>query len=175
MDTMLPFQRRFLQAALAATAALTALSVHSAPPLNISPDPLGTSTTSVNPNVMLILADSGSMLSDYLPDYVNDDNGTGTTAGCADAADDGSGLTGSPDAGVGGDPPFASSDFNGIYYNPTVLYRPGAKADGTDMMSMTSANTVGWTKVLTDPYLSFATTNIATGYLDRVWCTDPAD
>jgi type IV pilus assembly protein PilY1 len=175
MNTMPIFRRHFLQAAFAATAALSASSALSAPPLNISTDPLGTSTTSVTPNVMLILDDSGSMLSDFLPDYVNDDNGTGTTAACADAGDDGSGLTDSPDPCVQGDPPFASPDFNGVYYNPNVLYRPGANADGTDMTSQTAANTANWTKVLTDPYLSFANTNLATGYPDRVWCTDPAD
>jgi type IV pilus assembly protein PilY1 len=175
MDTMPIFRRRFLRAAFAATVALSASSALAAPPLNIATDPLGTSTTSVNPNVMLILDDSGSMLSDYLPDYVNDGNGTGTTAACADAGDDGNGLTDSPDPCVQGDPPFASPDFNGVYYNPNVFYRPGANADGTDMTSMTAASTANWTKVLTDPYLSFANTNLATGYLDRVWCTDPAD
>jgi type IV pilus assembly protein PilY1 len=175
MDTMALFQRRFLQAAFAASAALTALSAHSAPPLTISADPLSTSTTSINPNVMMILDDSGSMLSDYMPDSVNDDNGAGTTAACADASDDGGGIADSPDPCVAGDPPFASSDFNGIYYNPNVFYRPGANADGTDMLNMNAVNTANFTKVSTDPYLSFATTNLATGYLDRVWCTDPAD
>jgi len=175
MDTMALFQRRFLQAAFAASAAITTLPAESAPPLVVSPDPMQTSTTSINPNIMLILDDSGSMGSDYLPDYVNDDNGTGTTAACADAGDDGSGITDSPDPCVLGDPPYASADFNGVYYNPNIYYRPGANADGTDMTSMTAANTLNYTKVLTDPYLSFATTNLATGYLDRVWCTDPAD
>jgi type IV pilus assembly protein PilY1 len=175
MDTMALFQRRFLQAALATAAALAALPAQSAPPLAISTDPLGSSTTSINPNIMLILDDSGSMASDFLPDYVIDDNGTGTTAACADAGDDGSGITDSPDPCINGDPPFASSDFNGIYYNPKIFYRPGANADGTDMTSMTAANTTNWTKVATDPFLSFATSNLATGYPDRVWCTDPAD
>jgi len=175
MDTMALFQRRFLQAAFAASAAIATLPAESAPPLVVSPDPMQTSTTSINPNIMLILDDSGSMGSDYLPDYVNDDNGTGTTAACADAGDDGSGITDSPDPCVLGDPPYASADFNGVYYNPNIYYRPGANADGTDMTSMTAANTLNYTKVLTDPYLSFATTNLATGYLDRVWCTDPAD
>src|SRR6185312_6651724 len=171
MDTMALFQRRFLQAAFAASAAIATLPAESAPPLVVSPDPMQTSTTSINPNIMLILDDSGSMGSDYLPDYVNDDNGTGTTA----AGADGSGITDSPDPCVLGDPPYASADFNGVYYNPNIYYRPGANADGTDMTSMTAANTLNYTKVLTDPYLSFATTNLATGYLDRVWCTDPAD
>src|SRR5512145_473243 len=175
MDTMALFRRRFLQAALAA-AALSALAARAAPPLNISPDPLGTSTTSVNPNVMMILDDSGSMLSDYMPDYVNDSHSPPTTtAGCADAADDNGNITDSPDACVPGDPPFASPDFNGIYYNPSAFYRPGANPDGTDKTSMTAAATANWTKVLTDPYLSFATTNLATGYPDRVWCTAQGD
>src|SRR5262245_22695539 len=175
MDTMALFQRRFLQSAFAAAAALAAPAL-SAPPLVISPDPLQTATTSINPNVMLILDDSGSMLSDYMPDYVVDDhNPTATTAACADAADDNGNLDNTPDACVAGDPPFNSADFNGIYYNPKVFYRPGANPDGTDMKSMTAANTANWTKVNTDPYLSFATTNLATGFPDRVWCTAQAD
>src|SRR4051794_10965623 len=180
MDTMAIFQRRFVRVAFAATAALSALPAQSAPPLVISPDPLGSSTSSINPNIMLILDDSGSMASDYLPDYVNDGNGTGTTAACADAGDDGSGITDNPDACIMGDPPYNSPDFNGVYYNPGIHYQPGASApaaDGTqpDMTNMTAANTLNWTKVPTDPYTSFATSNLATGYPDRVWCTDPAD
>ena len=179
MDTMALFQRRFIHAAFATAAALAALPAQSAPPLAIATDPLGSSTTSINPNVMLILDDSGSMGWDFLPDYITDDNGgsgaTATTAACADAGDDGNGITDNPDPCINGDPPFASPDFNGIYYNPNIYYRPGANADGTDMTNMTAANTTNWTKVPTDPYLSVATSNIANGYPDRVWCTDPAD
>jgi len=179
MDTMGLFQRRFIQAAFATAAALTALPAQSAPPLVISPDPLGSSTTSINPNIMVILDDSGSMASDYLPDYVNDSNSgsgaTATTAACADAGDSNNVITDPPNPCVFGDPPYNSPDFNGVYYNPGISYRPGANADGTDMTSMTSANTTGWTKVQTDPYLSFATTNLVTGYLDRVWCTSQSD
>jgi len=110
MDTMALFQRRFLQAALATAVALAALPAQSAPPLVISTDPLGSSTSSINPNIMLILDDSGSMASDFLPDYITDDTNTtaGTTAACADAGDDGNGITDIPDACINGDPPFAS-------------------------------------------------------------------
>jgi type IV pilus assembly protein PilY1 len=188
METKPIFRQRFLQAAFAATAALSASSALSAPPLNISSDPLGTSTTSVTPNVMLILDDSGSMLSEYLPDYVNDDSyprqntSQGMTGACADAydildnnVDANNSLADPPAPCLPGDPPFASPDFNGVYYNPNVFYRPGVNADGTDMTPQTAANTTNWTKVLTDPYLSFANFNLVTGYPDRVWCTDPAD
>jgi type IV pilus assembly protein PilY1 len=148
MDTMALFRQRFLQAILAA-AALGAPVAHSAPPLTVPPDPLGTSSSSITPNVMMILDDSGSMTWDYMPDYVGNAAG-----GCAA---DGTTTTLSNTAVTcgAGDPPFASPDFNGVYYNPAISYRPGANADGTDMTSMTSANTTGWTKVLTDPYLSF--------------------
>jgi type IV pilus assembly protein PilY1 len=174
-----PFlQQRFVQAALAAAAVLTsALPAQSAPPLNIATDPLGTATSSINPNVMLILDDSGSMAWDYMPDHVNDSHfPPTTTAACADAGDDSSGTINEfPDACVLGDPPFSSPDFNGIYYNANIYYRPGANFDGTAKTNMTAANTTSWTAVPSDPYLSAATSNLATGYPDRVWCTAQAD
>lgn len=143
--------------------------------LNIATDPLGTGTSSIKPNIMFILDDSGSMASNYMPDYVNDShNPTSTTAACFDSGDDSSGngaITGTPDACVFGDPPFNSPDFNTIYYNPTLRYRPGVNADGTDMPNQDNATTSAWTQVRTDPYQSASTTNIVTGYQDRVWCT----
>jgi type IV pilus assembly protein PilY1 len=177
MDTMPLFRRRFFQAAVAA-AALAAPVAHPAPPVTISTEPLATSAVSITPNVMLILDDSGSMLRDHMPDYVTED---GSGAACADHGDDsGSGATfgrinDTVEGCVFGDPPYNSPDFNGIYYNPSIWYRPGANADGTERVSMTAANTTNWTKVLTDPYLSFATSNLATGYPDRVWCTAQGD
>src|SRR4026207_380718 len=109
MDTMALFQRRFLQAAFATAAALAALPAQSAPPLVISTDPLGSSTTSINPNVMLIPDASRGMASDFMPAYITDDSGTGSTAACADAGDDGSGITDGPDPCINVDPPFASA------------------------------------------------------------------
>jgi type IV pilus assembly protein PilY1 len=145
--------------------------------LNIATDPLGTATSSIKPNVMFILDDSGSMASDYMPDYVNDShNPTSTTAACADTGNDSDGsgsgtINGSPNACVFGEPPFNSPDFNGIYYNPAILYRPAANADGTDMPTQNRTNTTDWTLVKVNPYTSTSTTNIATGYPDRVFCT----
>ena len=61
--------------ALAGAAPLAALAGE----LTISTDPLGTGASSIKPNVMFILDGSGSMGSDYMPDYVNDShNPTGT-------------------------------------------------------------------------------------------------
>jgi type IV pilus assembly protein PilY1 len=152
--------------------------------LTIATDPLGTGTTSIKPNIMFILDDSGSMGSDYMPDYLidsqdlpasNGDTSYGT-ASCFDAGDDSSGtITGNPDGCIFGDPPYNSSDINTIYYNPDIRYRPAVNADGTEMNAQTSANTTGWTAVPSNPFLSSSTTNLLTGYQDRVWCTSPGD
>lgn len=152
--------------------------------LTIATDPLGTGTTSIKPNVMFILDDSGSMGSSFMPDEVidshsppssNGDNNFGT-ASCFDAGDDSAGtISGDPDACVFGDPPFNSPEINTIYYNPDIRYRPAVNADGTEMIPQTSANTAGWTTVLSNPFLSVSTSNIITSYLDRVWCTAQSD
>src|SRR5687767_13333538 len=97
--------------------------------MDIANEPLPNATSSVRANIMFILDDSGSMGWDYMPDYVNDAHApTGTpatTAGCFDSGDDSSGtITGDPDACIFGDPPFNSADFNSIYYNPNIYYRP---------------------------------------------------
>jgi type IV pilus assembly protein PilY1 len=192
MDTMALFRQRFLQATLAA-AALAAPAAHSAPPLSIPPDPLGTSTTSVQPNIMMLLDDSGSMLWDFMPDYVGEPGHLGSPPGATGAcAADGT-ISGTPPNTTStlsntavtcgqGDPPFSSPDFNTIYYNPAISYRPGVdktpdvNGSWVDMPTQNAANTINWTKVKSDPYLSASsTTNLATGYLDRVWCNTPGN
>ena len=160
--------------ALAGAAALPAVAQQ----LNISTDPLGTGASSIKPNVMFILDDSGSMASDYMPDYVNDShNPPGTTAGCFDNGDDGdsgggSNIGGTPNACILGDPPYNSADFNTIYYNPDLRYRPALNADATEMPLQNATNTTNWNAVRTNPYQNATTTNIVTGYLDRVWCAN---
>ena len=156
----------------------------SAGELNISTDPLGTGASSIKPNVMFILDDSGSMGNDYMPDYVNDRHNTGgtppTTAACFDTGDDGDGsgggtIDGSPNACIFGDPPFNSPDFNSIYYNPDIRYRPALWDDGSEMMAQDAANTSNWTAVQSNPYLNSSTANLASGYQDRVWCANQSD
>lgn len=91
-----------------------------------------------------------------------------------------------------GDPPLMSAQYNKQYYDPTIRYRPAVNYDGTERMSMTAANTTNWTAVPTDAYglqnrdqiqterhrltssSTTATTNLVTGYPDRLWCTDTA-
>ena len=175
-----PTTHRILACALALAGALgCALPLPAAAQLNISTDPLGTGASSIKPNVMFILDDSGSMASDYMPDYVNDShNPTATTAGCFDSGDDSSAngaIDGTPDACILGDPPYNSSDFNTIYYNSTLRYRPALIDNGTEMPEQNATTTSNFTAVRTNPYQNATTTNLATGYLDRVWCATQAD
>src|SRR5436853_567989 len=76
--------------------------------------PLATSTTStVKPNVMFILDDSGSMDLKYLPDWAGD---TDPIYGRA----------------YNGDPIlFRNAGFNGVAYNPAVTYLPPTLFDAT--------------------------------------------
>lgn len=129
-------------------------------------------TTQVLPNLMYILDNSGSMGSDYMPDYVNDSNKCKTT-----------GSSGAFSAGcLYGDPPYNSKDFNSIYYNPAINYLPGTNANGVDRVSMTRANTANWTVVPIDAYGIQSTGNTSlvpnagrtVGYPDTVWCNQGA-
>lgn len=89
---------------------------------DVSPAPIftaATATTEVKPNVMFVLDDSGSMSWDYMPDI----------------ADDFSGKYG-----------FASSQCNGVYYNPAITYTPPMYASGSSYTnaSFTSAKKDGY-------------------------------
>src|SRR6185503_19205224 len=126
------------------------------------------------------LDDSGSMGRDSMPDYLDDTHNptatNPTTAACADAGDDDSGsIGGTPDPCVFGDPPYNSSDLNGIYYNPSIFYRPAANSHGTDMDIQKSVNTAGLTQVMVNPYTSTSTTDLSAGYQDRVFCISQGD
>ena len=77
-----------------------------------------------------------------------------------------------------------SSDFNKVYYNPSIYYRPGANADGTDQNVMNAGNTSNWTAVPTDAFgiqnsnqlgNSASTADLVSGYPDRAWCQSSSD
>ncbi len=74
--------------------------------VDLATAPLATSTTTtVKPNVMFVLDDSGSMTWTYMPDaVVNFHNKYG----------------------------YLSNQCNSVYYNPDITYTPPKKADGTD-------------------------------------------
>lgn len=151
----------------------------------ISDIPLGTGTgVSIAPNIYFMFDNSGSMGWEYLPDHVNDNYcfnssnlGDLSTNGSTPATITGNGIT---SCGFG-NPPFNSSAFNYIAYDPKIQYVPAADYDNsaTTYKSMTSANTSGWTDVIRDIYgvlfKSSGTTvhtNLLTDYPDEMWCTD---
>ena len=166
---------------------------------DIANEPLAQAASGVKPNIMFILDDSGSMASDFSPDYIPDDQPSGAspsqTAGCFDSGDSATSTTnnfddaagsiaGRPDACVAGDPPYMSPDFNRQYYNPAIYYRPAANSDGTDRAIMYAGNTANWTAVPTDAFTilnkdqlgnTVTTVDLVNGYPDRAWCQTTAD
>ena len=136
--------------------ALTAISLWLALPAalygqetDISDGPLAQPATSVKPNMLLILDDSGSMARQFTPDYVSSNSNAGTVANCFDSLDGGS-ISETPEDCYAGDPPAMTPDFNTQYYNPEIRYFPAVNYDGSSKGDMTSAATSGWTAVPTD-------------------------
>jgi type IV pilus assembly protein PilY1 len=97
-------------------ATLLSLPAGAANPIDFPNVPLQSNTT-VPPNIMLILDDSGSMANDYMPapGAASDSAPATTTAG------------GKPNIGP------LTYVLNGIYYNPSTDYDPWTKADGTKL------------------------------------------
>jgi type IV pilus assembly protein PilY1 len=155
-------QHKFIHLFAVALLALSA-GLSNAAVTDLGTAPLVSATTGdVLPNLMYILDNSGSMGWDYMPDYVNDNNKCKST-----------GTSGDFSATCGfGDPPYNTTDFNSIYYNPAITYSPGLNADGSEKASRTSVNTTGWTVVPVDAYgiQSTSNANLVTGYPDIVWC-----
>ena len=161
---------------LIAGIASLAFSVNAISSTDLGTAPLVSATTGdVLPNLMYILDNSGSMSWDYMPDYVNDSNKCKATSGTFS------------NTCAFGHPPYNSSEFNSIYYNPAITYTPRLDGLGAQKPSMTSAYTSGWTQVDVDAYGIQKTDqlgntissnkislvpNIArtVGYPDRVWC-----
>lgn len=131
--------------------------------LSISNVPLGTgSGVSAKPNLIFILDDSGSMSSDYTPDWVNDpvcqSNMVtfGDTYNCA--------L---------GDVFFNWSRFNSQYYDPAIRYSPPMNADGSEWTNANTSQTSSKTR--TDPFLNTSTKDILTTYREVYWCKSGSD
>ncbi len=133
---------------------------------DIASAPLGTAaSTTVLPNLMFILDDSGSMNWDYMPDNVYElANGTAIN-NCKQCS---SGSCSNYDTQCRpGDPPYYATQFNEIYYNPQITYKPGVDHEGTSLGNQTanSANN--------DPYRSGqGTKDLTSKWTERVYCKD---
>ncbi len=176
------FKHKFMQCISVGIMLFSACAANAAV-TDLGTAPLVSATTGdVLPNLMYILDNSGSMKSDYMPDYVNDSltvNGSGVTLATGKCktvggASSGNFFTASCQLG---DPAYNTREFNSIYYNPEITYSPTLNADGSLKTAMTSANTAGWTVVPVDAYGVYSSSNATlvptsstAGYPDRVWC-----
>lgn len=148
-------------------AALIASQVARSATTDLSDIPLANApTTTILPNIMFILDDSGSMDWNYMPDYVNTGSycrDTGTTLRDCDE----------------GDPPWYTNSFNGVYYNPMVNYAAPKNADGSTKspVDATASTSSPWDKVPVDGYKiqSSSKINLVTGYPERMACKDWSD
>ena len=95
-------------------ATLVSLPASAANPIDYPNVPLQSNST-VPPNIMFILDDSGSMASDFMPapGAASDTAPTTITTG------------GKPNIGR------FTNALNGIYYNPATEYKPWTRADGS--------------------------------------------
>jgi len=130
---------------------------------DLAPAPLGTApSVTVLPNLMFVLDDSGSMGRNFMPDEV-DNSGTcklctfSGTNRCRIAE-----TSCSP-----GHPPFYSSQFNTIYYNPQLTYTPGVDDLG---VSLGDANP---SAARNDPYDSSSTStrDLVNTWTELYFCT----
>ncbi len=173
-----------------------------AAPLDLATIPLANSPTiKIQPNLLYILDDSGSMHQDYTPDYMSEYFGTPaiSTRNCKDSGDDGTrgteGTVGDVfdtavvpgttirvlDMCIVGDVPYMNNDMNAQYYNPAILYLPPLNGNGTSFPNQTN-----FTAVQTDGFgiqrrdqlnpgnstgINRNTVNLTAEYPDRLWCT----
>ncbi len=131
---MRPLFKQSMLAALFSGSVLAA-AVSQAGSTDLADKPLANSTTTVLlPNIMLDLDNSGSMLWDYMPDYVRMKSGNEFEYYCRNWDGNISAVCNN------GDPPFAASAFNKIYYNPAVRYDWPVKEDGSRVADATEAH-----------------------------------
>jgi len=122
---MRPLFKQLMLAALFAGSVLGA-ALSRAAGTDLADKPLANSTTAVLlPNIMLDLDNSGSMLWSYMPDYVRMKSGNTFEYYCRNTDGRISAVCNQ------GDPPFAASAFNKMYYNPAVRYDWPVNHDGT--------------------------------------------
>ena len=169
---------RFCAAALAATLAFQPVAVSAVTITQTLAEVPLQGLNPVKPNIMFTMDDSGSMGWDFLPDYVA--YVASGIAHCRDAIQCG-GATGVPGSGYQFsqyDPPVRSNSYNGVFYDRTASYRPGKKADGTDIPCEGSDITCAapWTAVYNNGFAGYPGANtgtvidLTTAYPDTVWC-----
>ena len=146
-------------AVCAVAACLTAQPAFAAV-VDISNTPLGSSAgAGFLPNLLFILDDSGSMASDYNPDYVNDNNTCMTDSGGNTNC-----TRGQPPYEAGG-----QNGFNGVGYAPNFTYLNGLSSNGQPVLNPPSG-TLTPTSVQTDAYLGGGNVNVTSNFPDKTYC-----
>ncbi|HEY4081428.1 MAG TPA: PilC/PilY family type IV pilus protein [Burkholderiaceae bacterium] len=149
------------------------------------------SPSSVQPNLMFVLDDSGSMNFDFLPDLVNGDGSpdpklcrsAGATSATATGSFGASCCTNNDEStacwmraasttapfSYAAHAPFMAAGFNGLAYNPATTYLPPVDYTGASAPNVTS-----FTAVKNDYYNIQSTTSIdlTAQFPDLEWCTD---
>ncbi|WP_200332803.1 pilus assembly protein [Thiocystis violacea] len=113
--------KRLLKTGPALAAGMLCSSIGMAVPLDIPNTPLFLRSLGVDPNLIMTLDDSASMMSAFLPE----DWRVGSTATCSPSCISSGGFQ----VRYVGTNRFKSSDFNAMYYNPFVRYRLPTRPD----------------------------------------------
>ncbi len=156
----------------------------------------------VKPNIMFTVDDSGSMMFEFLPDYTAEGPppyvtppAANTIYYCRDRRHCGGivdvvrGLPVDPVTGLGtwaiykADPPIRSSNYNRLFYDPSIPYNPGKRADTTDLPceGSNAACSGPWTAVYRDGFAGYpgsnsgGTINLTNSYPDTAWCNKLAN
>lgn len=120
-------------------------------------------STTVLPNLMYILDDSGSMAWDYMPDNVYSLSSGTNISNCKSYSTTAS-TSFSQVQCNNGEPPYYASAFNQVYYNPSITYSAGIDSAGTSLgdQAISSAKL--------DAYLNATTKNLTNTYQEYVYC-----
>lgn len=145
-------------------------SVHMVPTaqaavLTLAPEPMATSNgLSVKPNMLFILDNSGSMLQNYTPDYIDE------VAICD--SDNNSGVNAKSKC-THGDPPFNAAGFNYQFYDPTIKYDPPKDSNGVDYAA--SVPTAANIKPFLTSGTGVRTADLTTQNIENYWCKNSSD
>lgn len=152
-------------------------------PLDLATVPLANSpTVSIQPNLLFVLDDSGSMEWNFMPDYFGYNLSSQDQRKCRKYVGENSSSTkrtqcsggNSNGMGDGGDPPIFSYRINTVYYNPAVYYEPPVNPCNFSEHLPSQTN---WSSVRTDGLKIDASCNQTSGtrdllttYPERVYC-----
>lgn len=122
--------------------------------INIAKKPLFLESA-MPPNIMFTIDDSGSMSRDYLPESIGSDNGNSCVSNNSINVQNYYGLS-----GVNNHLNLCNaSNYNALYYNPSITYTPRIDSDGASQGNNTSTN-----PTCSSPVIKKTTCTVTTAY-----------